>query len=193
MPVIIILVVLIGFVGVYYLGTLKPNKVAESSTPTPVTSVEPTADPTANWKTYTNKEHGVSFKYPLDWKLTETSPGEVHDGQTYNIWLKLNKKNSTIGIGLNINGIGGGPRNVPYDAINLWGKTYYKQYGNIDFSNNTKRIDISENATGLGAFIMNSKTYMISLTYPAITEGEKPNIDLSKEFDQILSTFKFTN
>jgi len=41
--------------------------------PTPVSSPAPAIDPTANWKTYTNTKFGVSFRYPLEWNLKETS------------------------------------------------------------------------------------------------------------------------
>lgn len=35
------------------------------------TQITNTSDETANWKTYTNTTHGVSFKYPADWKITK--------------------------------------------------------------------------------------------------------------------------
>ncbi len=52
----------VGFTLNNYLSTPNP-------TPTPVitTSPSPAPDLTANWKTYTNTESGVEFKYPQTW------------------------------------------------------------------------------------------------------------------------------
>lgn len=49
-PVIIILLVLIGFVGVYFLGTLKPKSPAESPTPTPVSTTLTKPSPLSSTK-----------------------------------------------------------------------------------------------------------------------------------------------
>lgn len=46
---------------------LSDLKASPSSSP----SVSTTADPTANWKTYTNTKYGFSFKYPKDWVIEE--------------------------------------------------------------------------------------------------------------------------
>ncbi len=73
-PVVIILVILIGFVGIYYLGTLKSGKIITSPTPiessiasakpSPVSINKSTLDPTTNWKVYTNNQYKFSFNYP---------------------------------------------------------------------------------------------------------------------------------
>jgi hypothetical protein len=42
-------------------------------------SPKPTADPTANWKTYTSTQFGFMFKYPNDWK-GQTNEG-LNNGQ----------------------------------------------------------------------------------------------------------------
>lgn len=167
---------------------LAQLQVQPTATPLSTEIPSPTTDPTANWKTYTNTTHGFSFKYPSDWILNSEG-----DGDQYNANLNLKKDNNVIGVIANMDGIGGGPRNVPFEEINLWGKTYYKQYGDINFSAGTKTVDICDSPHGLGVFQINSKTFMISLTYQTNTEGEKPTLSLGKEFDQILSTFKFTN
>lgn len=76
-PVIIVLVVLIGFVGVYFLGTLKNKTTVVSPTSVPnivinessVPSSKPVAtnDPTYYWKTYSNTKFNYSLKIPSDW------------------------------------------------------------------------------------------------------------------------------
>lgn len=169
---------------------LAQLQVQVQSTPTPTASQAPTGD-LANWKTYTNSIDNFSFKYPSTWTIDTKE--EKGDDRKENIQVKLIKGKAMVGIGANIVGIGGGPRNVPYEETNLWGKTYYKQYSDMDFTTNTKTIDISDDPHGLGAFKIGTKTYMISLTYPAVQEGDKPDRALSEEFNQILSTFKFIN
>ena len=65
-------------------------------TPTPFTSPKPTVkadDPTANWKTYTNNQYGLKFKYPITFTLSE----EQSSNATY-IYLKTNNEELTFEI-----------------------------------------------------------------------------------------------
>ena len=172
-------------------STPSSSPVAVNPSLAPFPTPTPSQDPTADWKTYTNSVDNFSFKYSSTWIID--TQGEKGDERQENIQVKLTKDKAIIGITANLVGIGGGPRNVPFEEINLWGKTYYKQFSDIDFTTNTKRIDISDDPRGLGVFKIGTQTYMISLTYPADQEGDKPDELLSEEFDQILSTFKFTN
>jgi hypothetical protein len=78
-PIIILLVVvLFGALGylVYTKGYItqivNKNVIQKTITPTTYTlNVHPTGipDPTANWKTYINTTYKYSLKYPLDWKV----------------------------------------------------------------------------------------------------------------------------
>lgn len=53
-------------IGAYLLGTRQSQPVVQNSVQTtPIPS--PTPDPTANWKTYSNSELGISFRYPTEW------------------------------------------------------------------------------------------------------------------------------
>jgi hypothetical protein len=71
---IIFLLLIVGG-GVYLLGTNKIiliSKYFQKPTPTSVPkSPTPTPDPTANWKTYSNKEYGFEIKYPNTWSQKE--------------------------------------------------------------------------------------------------------------------------
>ncbi len=83
--IIILLLTILG-AGGYLLWT----KYFAVSTPTPtpspspvaVVTATPTADPTANWETYTNTAVGFSVRYPSDWRLvgTETSADTIGFG-----------------------------------------------------------------------------------------------------------------
>lgn len=65
-PIIIILVVLVGFVGVYYLGTFKTKTTTVNPTSTPVVSVEPSSVPTAKPVTIKSDESLTLTKYLVD-------------------------------------------------------------------------------------------------------------------------------
>lgn len=62
-PIWVVILLVVGLAGgVYYLGqvsTKTTNTVFQSSV-----NPSPTSDPTANWKTYTNQNLDISFKYP---------------------------------------------------------------------------------------------------------------------------------
>ena len=64
----LVVLALASTAGYFYLQNQK-LKSQISATPTPLGSPEPSAeaaDPTADWKTYTNTKYGFSFKYPSE-------------------------------------------------------------------------------------------------------------------------------
>lgn len=121
---IIFLVIVLGVVGYfgykYYQDLSKPTPTVTTSTATPAT----TTDETADWKTYTNDSYGFLFKYPnseviVDWfaqspatiaritheknKNVETEFGSItflgYDNQqklTPEEWIKQNKKAGSL-------------------------------------------------------------------------------------------------
>ena len=63
--------------------------------PSPLLSPQPTIDPTANWKTYTNTTYGFSLKYPHDWKiLYDAQPDPTGNPTKHSV--ELGKDNSTL-------------------------------------------------------------------------------------------------
>lgn len=184
-PVIIVLVVLIGFVGVYYLGRLNPKTVVTNPTASPLvdgtekpdftkSTIKPTTDLTANWMTYINKQYGFVFKYPPNWKIQTGIPNsglislETEDNkrffvmfhQSYSIteWLEDTQLGKIIG----------------KRAIGEYRFTVIQ--GGLTLESLEYALDIKGN--GFVRFVI------------------EPNSNASeseKLFDQILSTFKFTN
>ena len=76
--VIIILVLTIVGVGSFLLGTNKNNtKPVVQITPALTVTPTPTLDPTANWKTYANNVFGYSIKYPDSWAVSENINGPI--------------------------------------------------------------------------------------------------------------------
>ncbi len=64
-------------------STPLPSPQLVVSSPSPVISPTSEVDPTASWKTYTNKEYKLSFEYPSNWKLNCTASQD-------NTWLSRN-------------------------------------------------------------------------------------------------------
>lgn len=67
----------------YWYGTQQAQQIEKLTavsqpTPTPTsTPTPPVRDETADWKTYTDKPHGISFKYPPDWEIQPLSDWEI--------------------------------------------------------------------------------------------------------------------
>lgn len=50
-------------------------------------------DETADWKTYQNKDYGISFKYPSNWLLKEDISV---DKNTFSMWFSIEKPNTIL-------------------------------------------------------------------------------------------------
>lgn len=71
----ILAVLILGGGVVVYQKVLAPKV-----NPTPRSTIQPspTPDPTADWKIYSNKQVGFTFKYPSTWTLSEENvPGTI--------------------------------------------------------------------------------------------------------------------
>ena len=123
----------------------------------------------------------------------EEKAGEVNKGITYNTQLILSKENVKISMYLNMIGIGGMGKDYEGTRYLLDGNQVYKYKVENSFDN-TVSIGLTDTLkNNLGVLQINSKTYSITLNYPAEFKNTTEEIELEKEFDQILSTFKFTD
>lgn len=129
----------------------------------------------ANWKTYTNTKYGYSFQYPSNWVETVDPSYKQMNVVRLDLGLKDQKYYFIVGTGGR-----GGP---PMDEI----KGDNPKYGNISFA---RRAWIKDG----------TPFYIIALPDRPYSTGGNIEINFppaqsdyySKIFDQILSTFKFT-
>ena len=82
-----IVLIVILMAGIYFLGqksALKTQINTQTITKSAPT-VTSTPDPTADWKTFTDNQHGISFNYPSDWEYTNSDPtNDRHGGEIWN-------------------------------------------------------------------------------------------------------------
>lgn len=162
---------------------------------------EPTADPTANWKTYTNTKYNFSFKYPSDFKINEMAD-EVYS-TAYRGTIINSGPIDPFGKSLSITFSSRSNLNDPDAACEqndgVMGRCAdYKGRG-VKFN---KESSVINNSTGI--YVQTNeptaKTYYLRKTSGSkvvevgLWNGDstltKNDIDT---LDQILSTFKFTN
>ena len=195
----------IVYAGIYlYLGS-QLDKISKSNQTAITTQPSPSPiDATANWKKYTNKKYKFSLLYPQDWELRycslniecQVSDDEVYidpkewigegpEPLSYYIYfsylanLRKQKFNELIKVGYKEN-----VKDTISVSNELIGNTYvYKVYGlpGLDPSEGVYFQDKDEGYVGL--FL---QPYSKLDPYPQ--QERYHNI-----FDQILSTFKFTN
>jgi len=182
--------IIIGVVGLLGYQKYFVNRPVTVNSTTPYLTPTATPNPTAEWKTYINSVHKVSFRYPLSWSLTQEA-GQYENGKIYNTKVKLSKGDALITMYLNMDGIGGQPQTYEGTSFVLDGHHLF-QFKKVNSYNSTKEIGISDSLTTLGVFTIDNVTYSITITYPTnYTSLDEEN--LLKEFNQILSTFKFIN
>ncbi|MBU1070782.1 hypothetical protein KKG65_00025 [Patescibacteria group bacterium] len=163
----------------------------ENLTPLLTPSSTPTFEPTANWRTYNNTTHNISFKYPLVWTVNEQQ-GQKEGEKVFNTKIELTKDDSVITMYLNMDGIGGVGQTYDGEGFVLDGINLY-QYSKSNSYNNTHTIGLSNSlSNSIGVFMVNDITYSITLSYPDSDSVEKSTSTIN-EFNQILSTFKFTD
>lgn len=160
--------------------------VASSSTPHPVVSLQPSADPTIGWQTFTGKE--IAFKYPLDWTVKEE-----YSDYFSGYMLTLENANKIVSIVVT-------PSQEPYGfagpdtlsenqlLVTVGGKSYSVDETTVE--NRAVFVDFPVNFGKKQYFILFGSGYPVN-------DDQKASInDYNKEKSnilQILSTFQFLN
>lgn len=163
----------------------SPSPIIAS--PQPSAIVSPTPDPTASWPIYTNKLHEYFLKHPVDWQVNSQT-AEVN----INSKLVLSKNNYQIVIYANLEGFGGTRSQVPATPIMVSGLDLFKREIGDNHYSQTGSWEISASDSS-PTFKYKDKTYEIYLTYPLPEKNSVEYKAVLNTFDQILSTFKFTD
>ena len=143
-------------------------------------------DPSANWKIYSNKTNGFSFKYQPDWTIDASQADEKQSAQ-----LKLKKNDVTITIYANLYGIGGQGRDYEGTKIAVDGVDLYKVKTAETYSSSQTIFLVDKLKNTLGVFSIRGKIYSLTLRFPNFYIGTGKDKDIEYDFDQILSTFRF--
>jgi len=110
---------LVSFLGITLAYIAMNKSVTQSAvvqkTPTVQTTSSPStsisgivgADPTVNWKTYTDPKYGFSFRYPLEWSISKPYEGNEQQTQlpdfmnnTYCLNAQIKNTNNSSGLPL---------------------------------------------------------------------------------------------
>jgi hypothetical protein len=179
-PIIILVLIVLAVIGYFGYKNYWP-KIQTMVVPSPATSA--TADPTVNWKTYTNGV--ISFKYPETWTVVQgnsNAPTYPKDTivlkstlSSFDVSLVIQDYNSSIT-----------PKNT---LLNFVKNTYG------DFQT---QITNQTDSTASGYIVQSAQNSQLTITIKVITNNQKSLIattvlqtDKMNTFDQILSTFKF--
>ncbi len=217
LAVIIVLAVVGGGLMAWKRGWIPKFSVA-TQTPTPT----PASGETANWKTYANNDYGFEFKYPqiffLDSQFidlgngsygldnqtnqlnSDVSPNAAHFYVNFAEFSSLidNKETCTNGVcsrkgpkedQLIINQASVGDEietnsGLPGKVVSIGGVKGFRYLG----------YNPQAKAYSTGVVVYNSQVDRIelSMSIAAPDETQAENDKLNKDFDQIISTFKFT-
>lgn len=174
-PLLIVVIIALAVSG--YLIYQKKATSNPIPTPLPQQTPQPSpspADETANWKTYTNAKLGYSFKYPQDW-IDRSTDIDKQQNIVRLVYIVADKEH-TFFVGAKERG---GP---PADEIE--GTTV--KYGNTSFS---RRIWMKDNKPFF--IVARPDNYSVAGGIEINLPPDSPDTYI-KVFDQILSTFKFT-
>ncbi len=162
------------------------ENTAISSTPTP--------DPTTNWKTYSNSEYNFSFKYPpmYDLRMEGKAPYIYKDRVLTDAGGFAGGSVLKKGVVILFDGYTN--KDISENALKSeFGTEILIRSKSLGGENGTL-VSIPSNQYEQRLFIPygNNKTLAITLSFGFETPNEERKL-YAKEFEQILSTFKFTD
>lgn len=190
--------------AVYFLGIKKAESPTSSTSPAPTV-----VDETANWKTYESSKYGYLFKYPSDWRIAQNTEDNLvivnfpvseergSDG------VDEVKDKGKAAIRLGISGqppdLGAKTRDLSLDQyVNKMIKKNEAYSGKKDITKEETTVGgkpaILVNGYGFaGPFFPGATVFIEKSTSEVVFIT--PSLDYpsyKKVFNQILSTFKFT-
>lgn len=164
----------------------------ELITPEPTTEPVATLDPTADWQVYTNSKYDFSFKYPEDWKVT-LSPAT---GEQFNLIADRKNNSSETGfvpVQFSINMSTNDSKITTLAQAEAIYKISNSQTRKDIFIDNKPAVSVTGLVEGSGPGTGRFLSYTFVKLNNEILVIQLGNKDLQTIFDQILSTFKFTN
>lgn len=188
---ILILIVGIGIVAASYFAGSKGifSKLPAISISSPTPSATP--DVTANWKTYANSSYSYQIKYPSDWSVIN----EDKDKPAFKAIVQLAPNNSTNNLPSVVVAIEQNTFDTVYNGLKEVSERYKGTFKQFTVNNLITNANKAEFITGAGnsdyniqvIFEKNKLAYNIEFL-----SKNPPDPNEIKIFDQILSTFHFT-
>lgn len=171
--------------------TISPSSKVKTS-PTPTKS----ANETATWQTFSEKNYGLRFKYPSNWiiqskKITTTEPGQYAQGiiQIKEIILKSDKgdefnlRNPVKEIGYEASDWGKNTKDIVSTTGIKFARDYAPPLPDSGIDNNRFLYMAVSNTSG-------GEDYLVSVSL--IGEFNSTDVQTVSNLDKILSTFQFT-
>ncbi|MBI4157225.1 hypothetical protein HY502_00025 [Candidatus Woesebacteria bacterium] len=172
-PIIILVVIALAVAGYFAYQNMQLKKSADNkqqaAVPSTTSYPSPTANPTANWKTYTNQEYNFSFKYPSDLAVRENKNPSLTENAEIVLVGELSDKFFYVNLGYLEDGT---------DKADM--KFEYKDSVIASKQAKMQTITTGGKVTQVSYGVKNENTDMV------ISSNFEEYI-----FDQILSTFKF--
>ena len=118
--IVVLVVALLGTLGfVFYQNFIKKDDTAKTSDIGKQTSDETAkpADVYAGWQTYTSKQHGISFRYPADWKVASTEATTEGNYELNAVLTNGKNQSEQLAVIVNPQGLGGAGISHPYKVL----------------------------------------------------------------------------
>ncbi len=193
---IVTFVILLLLGGSAYAGIWmwQNQQVAQEVAPTFTPRPSVAANPTADWKTYTNTQYGFEFKYPNDFSVCDVIPPKSLGTGTYITRITYSECGKTADPNLPPEKVGSGGILVWTNIVQDLKTFVYSQYDTVNsqYITNTKinnmDVYVHQNISGL------SKDYFLKINNEVveISAASSTGHIWVQNIDQILSTFKFT-
>lgn len=156
----------------------------------PVATSSSTVDPTANWKTYTNKVFNFSFKYPSEYQLTDNLQESTDPlAWTTKKYIQLDNSINKCTMSMMISPDGFGPW-FPNKTLSLG---YGFDTGFYVVTETSSMENLTENIYNLVINGIDSKAPYTFLAFANCPDNQTNRTYLDNLIRQILSTFKFAN
>lgn len=185
---VVILLISLAVLGTIEYLQFKPKPLALIQT----AAQSSTPDPTANWKTYNNEVLGLVLKYPSDLKEEKSNkdPGflRLSSDHFYMIFIISNTSSTTVEEYLRYSFSRGIPTAKYHNYETIMQTATKKTINGQEFIISPAGAEI-EKSQRTAWSVHNGKLYQIKTPKYGV---ERLTSEQIKEFDQILSTFKFT-